>query len=174
MSHATLEPHNCTADFRDGEVWVRGPIQMPMGVPSIVSRATGIEAAKVHVHSTRIGGGFGRRLMSDYAAEAAVVAKAIGGAVMVIDNREGDLQHDYYRPAAMQRLRAGLDAAGRIVAWDHVIASCSRNAYRKDPGASTRPKPTAATSGGFEPSSSWMPISNPPLSRMRDSAMAHP
>ncbi len=133
VSHATLEPHNCTADFRDGEIWVRGPIQMPMGVPSIVSRATGIAADKVHVHSTRIGGGFGRRLMSDYAAEAAVVAKAIGGAVMVIDSREGDLQHDYYRPAAMQRLRAGLDGEGKIVAWDHVIASCSRNVYRKDP-----------------------------------------
>jgi len=133
VSHATLEPHNCTADFRDGEMWVRGPLQMPMGVPSIVSRATGIAADKVHVHCTRIGGGFGRRLMSDYAAEAAVIAKAIGGAVMVIDNREGDLQHDYYRPAAMQRLRAGLDGDGTIVAWDHVIASCSRNAYRKDP-----------------------------------------
>ena len=48
--------------------------------------------------------------MSDYAAEAAVVAKAIDGAVMVIDTREGDLQHDYYRPASMQRLRAGVDA----------------------------------------------------------------
>jgi isoquinoline 1-oxidoreductase beta subunit len=133
VSHATLEPHNCTADFRDGEMWVRGPIQMPMGVPSIVSRATGIAADKVHVQCTRIGGGFGRRLMSDYAAEAAVVAQAIGGAVMVVDSREGDLQHDYYRPAAMQRLRSGLDADGRIVAWDHVIASCSRNVYRKDP-----------------------------------------
>ncbi|MGE3491290.1 MAG: molybdopterin cofactor-binding domain-containing protein [Vicinamibacterales bacterium] len=133
VSHATLEPHNCTADFRDGEMWVRGPIQMPMGVPSLVSRATGISADKVHVHCTRIGGGFGRRLLSDYAAEAAVVARAIGGAVMVIDSREGDLQHDYYRPAAMQRLRAGVDAEGKIVAWDHVIASCSRNAYRKDP-----------------------------------------
>ncbi len=133
VSHATLEPHNCTADFRDGEMWVRGPIQMPMGVPSIVSRATGLPADKVHVHCTRIGGGFGRRLMSDYAAEAAIVAKAIRGAVMVVDSREGDLQHDYYRPAAMQRLRAGLDGEGKIVAWDHVIASCSRNAYRKDP-----------------------------------------
>ena len=133
VSHATLEPHNCTADFRNGELWIRGPIQMPMSAQSIVARATGVAIDKVHVHSTRIGGGFGRRLMSDYAAEAAVVAQAIGGAVMVIDSREGDLQHDYYRPAAMQRLRAGVDAQGKITAWDHVIASCSRNVYRKDP-----------------------------------------
>jgi isoquinoline 1-oxidoreductase beta subunit len=133
VSHATLEPHNCSAEFRDGELWVRGPIQMPMSAQSIVARATGLPINKVHVHSTRIGGGFGRRLMSDYAAEAAVVAKATNGAVMVIDSREGDLQHDYYRPASLQRLRAGLDAAGTIVAWDHIITSCSRNVYRKDP-----------------------------------------
>lgn len=134
VSHATLEPHNCTADYRPatGEVWVRGPIQMPMSAQTTVARATGIEVNKVHVQSTRIGGGFGRRLLSDYAAEAAVVAKAIGGPVMVIDNREGDLQHDYYRPAAMQRLRIGADAQGRLIAWDHIIASCSRNVYRKD------------------------------------------
>jgi isoquinoline 1-oxidoreductase beta subunit len=133
VSHATLEPHNCTADFRDGQIWVRGPIQMPMSAQSVAARATGLPMNSVHVHSTRIGGGFGRRLMSDYAAEAAFIAKAIGGAVMVIDNREGDLQHDYYRPASMQRLRAGLDGQGKIVAWDHVITSCSRNVYRKDP-----------------------------------------
>ena len=133
VSHATLEPHNCSAEYRDGEVWVRGPIQMPMSAQSIVSRATGLPMTKVHVLSTRIGGGFGRRLMSDYAAEAAFVAKAINGAVMVIDNREGDLQHDYYRPASMQHLRAGVDADGKIIAWDHIITSCSRNVYRKDP-----------------------------------------
>ncbi len=133
VSHATLEPHNCSAEFRDGEVWVRGPIQMPMSAQSIVARATGLPMNRVHVHATRIGGGFGRRLMSDYAAEAALVAKAINGAVMVIDSREGDLQHDYYRPASMQRLRAGTDAQGTIVAWDHIITSCSRNVYRKDP-----------------------------------------
>ncbi|HEX4912817.1 MAG TPA: molybdopterin cofactor-binding domain-containing protein [Vicinamibacterales bacterium] len=133
VSHATLEPHNCTADFRDGEMWVRGPIQMPMSAQSIVARATGLAMDKVHVQATRIGGGFGRRLMSDYAAEAAFIAKAINGAVMVVDNREGDLQHDYYRPASVQRLRAGVDAEGKIVAWDHIITSCSRNVYRKDP-----------------------------------------
>ena len=135
VSHATLEPHNCTADYRPatGEIWIRGPIQMPMSAQSIVARATGIAIDKIHVHATRIGGGFGRRLMSDYAAEAGVVAKAIGGPVMIVDDREGDLQHDYYRPAAMQRLRVGADAAGKIVAWDHILASCSRNVYRKDP-----------------------------------------
>jgi isoquinoline 1-oxidoreductase beta subunit len=133
VSHATLEPHNCSADFKDGEVWVRGPIQMPMSAQSVVARATGVALDKVHVRCTRIGGGFGRRLMSDYAAEAACVAKAINGPVMIVDSREGDLQHDYYRPAAMQRLRAGVDAEGKITAWDHVIASCSRNVYRKDP-----------------------------------------
>ncbi len=133
VSHATLEPHNCTADFRNGEMWVRGPIQMPTSAISVVARATGLPVDKVHVDFTRIGGGFGRRLMSDYAAEAAVVAKAINGPVMIVDSREGDLQHDYYRPAAMQRLRAGLDAQGKIIAWDHVLTSCSRNVYRKDP-----------------------------------------
>jgi isoquinoline 1-oxidoreductase beta subunit len=133
VSHATLEPHNCTADFRDGHLWVRGPIQMPMSAQSIVARATGLPMSHVHVQATRIGGGFGRRLMSDYAAEAACVAKAINGAVMVIDSREGDLQHDYYRPASMHRLRAGVDAEGKIIAWDHIITSCSRNVYRKDP-----------------------------------------
>lgn len=133
VSHATLEPHNCSAEFKDGELWVRGPIQMPMSAQTVVARATGVPVEKVHVHCTRIGGGFGRRLLSDYAAEAAVIAKAIGGAVMVIDTRDGDLQHDYYRPASMQRLRAGVDASGRIVAWDHVMTSCSRNIYRKDP-----------------------------------------
>jgi len=135
VSHATLEPHNCSAEFKNGEVWVRGPIQMPTGARTLVARVTGLPIDKVHVDFTRIGGGFGRRLLYDYAAEAAIVAKSINGAVMVIDNREGDLQHDYYRPAAMPRLRAGLDASGKIIAWDHIITSCSRNVYRKDPRA---------------------------------------
>jgi isoquinoline 1-oxidoreductase beta subunit len=133
VSHATLEPHNCAAEWKNGEVFIRGPLQMPTSGRGVVARALGIAAANVHVQSTRIGGGFGRRLLSDYAAEAAVIARAIDGAVMVIDNREGDLQHDYYRPAAMQRLRAGIDTEGRIVAWDHILASVSRNVYRKDP-----------------------------------------
>jgi isoquinoline 1-oxidoreductase beta subunit len=145
VSHATLEPHNCTADYRDGEVWIRGPLQMPGSGRSVVARALGIPPERVHVQSTRIGGGFGRRLMSDYAAEAAVVSRAIGAPVQIVDTRTGDLQHDYYRPMAVQRLRAGLDPSGRIASWDHVIASASRNAYRRDP----RPAYSTETYGSY-------------------------
>ena len=145
VAHATLEPHNCTADYRDGQVWIRGPLQMPASGRTVVARALGIPANRVHVQSTRIGGGFGRRLMSDYAAEAAVVSRAIGAPVQVVDTRTGDLQHGYYRPMSVQRLRAGLGAAGRIAAWDHTIVSASRNAYRRDP----RPSYSTETYGSY-------------------------
>ena len=145
VAHATLEPHNCTADYRDGEVWIRGPLQVPGSAAQVVARALGIPAARVHVHATRIGGGFGRRLMSDCAAEAAVVSRAVGAPVQVIDSRTGDLQHDYFRPLSVQRLRAGLDANGHIVAWDHVLVSTSRNAYRRD----SRPPYSTETYGSY-------------------------
>ncbi len=177
VSHATLEPHNCTADYRPstGEMWVRGPIQMPMSAQSIVARATGIAMDKIHVHATRIGGGFGRRLMSDYAAEAAVVAKAIGGPVMVIDSREGDLQHDYYRPAAMQRLRAGTDAQRKnrrrgITPSRAARAMC----IARIRAASTPRRPTAVTSASCSASSSSMRISSRRGFPMRVSVTARP
>ncbi|MGE0814640.1 MAG: molybdopterin cofactor-binding domain-containing protein [Vicinamibacterales bacterium] len=145
VSHATLEPHNCTADVGDGRCDIVGPLQMPASARAVVARVLGVPPATVQVTSTRIGGGFGRRLMSDSAAEAAVVSRAAGGPVMVVDSREGDLQHDYYRPAAMQRIRAGLDAAGRLVAWDHTIASASRGAYRRE----DRPPYSTETYGAY-------------------------
>lgn len=145
VAHATLEPHNCTADVRDGECWIEGPLQMPASGRQVVAAAIGLAPEKVHVMSSRIGGGFGRRLMSDYAAEAAVVSKAMGAPVQVVDSRSGDLQHDYYRPFAVQRLRAGVDAQGRVVAWDHTLATCSRNAYRLD----TRPPSSTELYGSY-------------------------
>jgi isoquinoline 1-oxidoreductase beta subunit len=133
VAHATLEPHNCTAEWRDGDCFITGPLQMPASGRAVVARALGVAPERVHVQSTRIGGGFGRRLLSDYAAEAAVVARAAGAPVQIVATRRDDLQHDYYRPAAAQRIRAGVDREGRVVAWDHVLASVSRNAYRRDP-----------------------------------------
>lgn len=145
VAHATLEPHNCTADVRGDECWIEGPLQMPASGRQVVAAALGIPPERAHVMSSRIGGGFGRRLLSDYAAEAAVVSKAIGAPVQVVDSRAGDLQHDYYRPFAVQRLRAGVDAQGRVIAWDHGVASCSRNAYRQD----SRPPSSTEVYGSY-------------------------
>jgi isoquinoline 1-oxidoreductase beta subunit len=133
LAHACMEPMNCVAEFRDGKVEIWGPMQMPMNARQLVSRKLGIPEPAVTIHLTRMGGGFGRRLMSDYAVEAAWLAQKTGRPVQVVATREDDIRHDYYRPRGFHRLRAGLDAKGRIVAWDHHLAGASRNAYRRDP-----------------------------------------
>ncbi len=134
LAHATLEPHNCTADVRDGHCYITGPLQMQTSGGRVVAAAIDLPVERVHVQATRLGGGFGRRLLSDYAAEAAVVSKAIGAPVQVVGSREDDLRHDYYRPAGARRLRVGLDQGGRINAWDCHLVNISRNAYRRGDG----------------------------------------
>ena len=131
LAHSTMEPVNCTADVRDGSCYITGPLQMQTSGASVVAAVTGLPVERVHVQATRLGGGFGRRLMSDYAAEAAVVSKAIKAPVQVVGTREDDMRHDYYRPAGARRLRAGVDASGRVVAWDCHLVNLSRNAYRR-------------------------------------------
>ena len=104
---------NCTAHVRaDGaEMWA--PSQAPQWAQQAVAEALGLPPEKVIVHMPLVGGAFGRRLMPDFAVEAAHVAKAVGVPVKVVWTREDDMQHDYYRPASLHRLEAGLDAAGR-------------------------------------------------------------
>jgi isoquinoline 1-oxidoreductase beta subunit len=133
LAHASMEPQNCAAEFRDGRVEIWGPMQMPMNARQLVARRLGIPEMAVTIHMTRMGGGFGRRLMSDYVVEAAWLAKQTGKPIQVVWTREDDFRHDYYRPRSIHRLRAGLDAHGRIAAWDHHAAGASRNAYRRDP-----------------------------------------
>jgi isoquinoline 1-oxidoreductase beta subunit len=133
LAHACMEPVNCTAEFRDGKVEIWGPMQMPMTARELVSRRLGIPPSAVTIHMTRMGGGFGRRLLCDYVVEAAWLAQKTGRPVQVVASREDDIRHDYYRPHSFHRLRAGLDSHGRIVAWDHHAAGASRNAYRRDP-----------------------------------------
>ncbi|MEO8370382.1 MAG: xanthine dehydrogenase family protein molybdopterin-binding subunit [Candidatus Solibacter sp.] len=132
LAHACMEPVNCVAEFKDGRCEIWGPMQMPGTARQVVAQRLGIPPANVTVHMTRMGGGFGRRLLADYVVEAAVLAQQTGKPVQVVSTREDDLRHDYYRPHSFHRLRAGLDAAGKIVAWDHHAAGASRNAYRLD------------------------------------------
>ncbi|WP_430398010.1 molybdopterin cofactor-binding domain-containing protein [Ferrovibrio sp.] len=124
LAHAALEPMNATVRLgRDGFVDVWAPTQGQDLARKAASDATGIDADKVRVHTTFLGGGFGRRAEGDFVAVAARVAKAVPGLpIQVLWPREEDMRNDFYRPASLHRLRVGLDMAGNITAWKQTIA----------------------------------------------------
>jgi isoquinoline 1-oxidoreductase beta subunit len=134
LAHAALEPVNCTADVRDGRCELWGPFQNPGPARQLAARVTGLPEDAVTVHMTRLGGGFGRRLLSDFAPQAAVLSKAVGAPVQVLWSREDDMRHDFYRPAGLHRMEAGLDDQGRLTVWRHHVVNASRYAFRLDPG----------------------------------------
>ena len=125
LAHATMEPANCTAHFHDGECEVWAPTQIPEAAAASVAQALAIPITHVKVHVTYIGGGFGRRLIQDYAVEAALISRAADAPVKVIWTREDDIRHDFYRPAACHSLKAGLDANGNLISWMHRASSPS-------------------------------------------------
>jgi len=127
LAHATMEPQTCTAQFKDGRATVWAPTQIPDAARSAVAKALGIPADHVEMNVTLLGGGFGRRLDVDFIAQAAVIAMLGGGGapVQTLWSREEDMRHDFYRPAAVSRFSAGLDAQGRLVAWKNVSAGPS-------------------------------------------------
>ncbi len=138
LAHATMEPVNCTAYVRNGECEIWAATQIPGAAAASIAKALGIPQEKVRVHVTFLGGGFGRRLIQDYAVEAAFVSREVGAPVQVVWSREDDIQHDYYRPAACHALRAGLDAKGNLIAWHHRAASPSIGVFYRGPGISPR------------------------------------
>jgi isoquinoline 1-oxidoreductase beta subunit len=118
LAHATLEPQNATArPTADGvELWA--PTQFPNEGRDAVAGTLGLPPEKVVVHMRRAGGGFGRRIMNDSMVEAAVIARRANVPVKLLFSREDDTTHDYFRPGNFHRLRAGLDAEGRVTACD--------------------------------------------------------
>jgi isoquinoline 1-oxidoreductase beta subunit len=130
LAHACMEPMNCTAHVRsDGcDVWV--PTQSQTRTRGAAAEVSGLPFEKVAVHTTFLGGGFGRRSEVDFVAEAVTLSKELGAPVKVVWTREDDTRHDFYRPATHNRLRAALDADGRLVGWEHRIAGPSILARR--------------------------------------------
>lgn len=137
LAHNTLEPMNCTGVFRDGGFEFWAPTQNGGSAPDGISRMFGVPREKVRIHMTRIGGGFGRRLMTDYLLECAAIAKRLDGTpVKLTWTREQDLHHDFYRPGGWHHFRGALDADGNITAWaDHFVTFGVRSDKRPGNGA---------------------------------------
>ena len=117
LAHATLEPQNCTALFKNGVMEMWTPTQMPAVGQGLVTRGLGLAPKDVVVHITRLGGGFGRRGSNEFSIEAAAIAKRLEGVpVKVMWTREQDFAHDNYRSNGWHFFAAGLDRAGKVVA----------------------------------------------------------
>lgn len=126
LAHAALEPVNCTARFARGRLSLWVPTQVPSVAVTAAARAAGIDEASVDLQMTQLGGGFGRRLDTDMVVQAAQIARQLEGVpVQLLWTRTQDLAHDFYRPAALARLTAEIDAQGRLLAWKTHSASGS-------------------------------------------------
>ncbi len=129
LAHATMEPMNCTVQVKDGAATVWAATQSAGFARAAVADALGLKKEKVTMIVPLLGGGFGRRNLTDFLVQAAVIAREAEGApVQTIWSREQDMTHDFYRPAFVSRHKAGLDAQGRLIAWQATTAGSSLGA----------------------------------------------
>ena len=126
-AHCTMEPMNCTADVREDRVDIWAPTQFQTPAQGIAAKIAGVKPEQSFVHTTYLGGGFGRRGWSDFVTDACETSKAMKAPVQVTWSREDDMQHDYYRPASYVKLAAGLGADGNPVAFTARVACDSIN-----------------------------------------------
>lgn len=123
LTHAQLEPQNCTASYTDGSVELWSGSQTPDNAIDAVARTLGIPRKTVTFHQLRGGGGFGRRLVNDPVCEAAAISKHIGKPVKLTWTREDDMQHDFFRAGGHHKLKGAVDAEGRLSAWQSHFVS---------------------------------------------------
>ena len=129
-SHATMEPMNCVAhvDKNSAELWV--PTQSPQRIQSSIAEKLNLKIEKVKVNVTLMGGGFGRRLFSDFVPDAVEISKKINKPVKLFWTREDDMRHDFYRPASIHKLKGSLSDNNNIKSWQHRIVSPSISGQR--------------------------------------------
>jgi isoquinoline 1-oxidoreductase beta subunit len=132
VSHQPMEPQNCYAHVQEDHCHIIAPTQMPAGAWGAAAQVTGLPRENIHVDMTRVGGGFGRRLTNDYVAEAAMISKETGWPIKLLWTREDDMRNDFYRPAGLHEIRAGVNEAGGVTAWTHRLASASKYFRRPD------------------------------------------
>ncbi len=125
LAHATMEPMNFTADVRSDRCDLYGPTQFPQLAEGVAMQITGLPKEKVTVHTTFLGGGFGRRIDVDFIVQAVQISKAVGKPVKLIWSREDDMTHDFYRPVSLNTMTAALDANGMPTAMTFKLTSPS-------------------------------------------------
>jgi len=137
LAHAPMEPMNCTADVRADGCDVYVGTQAQQLAQAAAAQAAGLKDEQVNVHTTLLGGGFGRRLEVDFVPAAVAASKAVGAPVKLVWTREDDMTHDLYRPPAREAVRAGLDEHGKLSAWTlHIVCPSVTSRYdptNKDP-----------------------------------------
>jgi isoquinoline 1-oxidoreductase beta subunit len=152
LAHVCMEPMNATAHFKGDSVEIWAPTQAQSWNQHWVSQLTGLPPKAITIHTTYLGGGFGRRLESDYVLDAVETSRAAGNLpVKVVWTREDDLQHDFYRPASYNVFEAALGADGMPTAWRHRIVGTSILQYFKTFGHFLRKDgmdPTSAQGAG--------------------------
>ena len=124
VAHVCMEPMNCTVDFRRGsagkpdsmEVWI--PSQFPGQVKEIADNMLGVKPDNVRVNLTRMGGGFGRRAVHDFAAEAMAISHRAGVPVKLTWTRTDDIHNDFFRVGGFENMKAAIDTDGKLAAWD--------------------------------------------------------
>jgi isoquinoline 1-oxidoreductase beta subunit len=125
LAHATMEPMNCTAHVQKDRCRLWVPTQFQTAAQQVAAKEAGLKPEAVHVHTTYLGGGFGRRTETDVVAEAVRLSKATARPVKVLWSREEDMQNDFYRPASWCRIRGALDEKGRLIGWWHRVVAPS-------------------------------------------------
>jgi isoquinoline 1-oxidoreductase beta subunit len=119
VAHTLMEPINCTAHVRKDQCDVWAPTQGQTVAQMLASKVSGLPPEKVHIHTTYMGCGLGRRAAPDFVVEAVIASKASGKPVKVVWTREEDIKYDFFRAATCQRIEGGLDDKGQLIGWSH-------------------------------------------------------
>jgi isoquinoline 1-oxidoreductase beta subunit len=123
LAHASMETPVAVADVKDGKAEIWAPVQSPGGTREDVAKTLGISEDNVTVNVTLLGGGFGRKSKCDFVLEAVLLSQAIGAPVKVQWTREDDVRHDFLHTVSVERIEAGLDKSGKVIAWRHRSAA---------------------------------------------------
>ena len=153
LSHACMEPMNITLHLQDGKCEAWCPSQCGDVSRTTIAKELGLSESAVTVHTTFMGGGFGRRYQYDFQTEAAQIARHVSVPVQLVWTREDDMTHDFYRPSGMRRMRGAVDEQGKVIAWSDYLVDTAIDAYWSETG---KWKP----SGGELPGDLIYPIPN--------------